>query len=83
MCIGLGHSNRGQEPRKAYIAIIIKIIIIFGHKLDKIHDTLFGIRTAAGKRISIFCDTMQCSPLKVKRRFGGIYHLLLQGRVVS
>jgi hypothetical protein len=32
---------------------------------------------------TIFWDIMPCSPLKVNRRFGGIYHLHLQDQRIS
>jgi hypothetical protein len=30
-----------------------------------------------------FWDITPCSPLSVNRRFGGTYHLHLQGRIIS
>jgi hypothetical protein len=30
---------------------------------------------------SIFLDVTRCTPLKVKRRFGGIFRLHFQGRI--
>jgi hypothetical protein len=32
---------------------------------------------------SIFCDITSYSPLKVNKRFGGIFHLHLQGRIIG
>jgi hypothetical protein len=32
---------------------------------------------------TIFCDITEFNPLKVNRRFGGAYHLHLQGRRIS
>jgi hypothetical protein len=36
-----------------------------------------------GYEESVFWDITPCSPLKVNRRFGGTYHLHLQGRCLS
>jgi hypothetical protein len=36
--------------------------------------------TAVVMKSTIFWDIMPCSPLSVNRRFGGTYHLYLQGR---
>jgi hypothetical protein len=32
---------------------------------------------------TLFWEITPCSPLKVNRRFGGMYHLRLQGRSIS
>jgi hypothetical protein len=43
----------------------------------------FEVLTAAVMKRPVFWDITQCSPLKVNRRFGGIYRLHLQGRRMS
>jgi hypothetical protein len=42
------------------------------------NEDLFEFLEAVVKRSSIFWAIKSCSPLKVDRRFGGIYHLCLQ-----
>jgi hypothetical protein len=41
----------------------------------------FWVLTAVIMKSTIFWDITLCSPLKVNRRFGGIYRLHLQGRI--
>jgi hypothetical protein len=43
----------------------------------------FEVLTAVVTKSSIFWDITPCSPLKVKRRFGGTYRIHLQGRRIS
>jgi hypothetical protein len=43
----------------------------------------FEVLTAVVMKSTIFWDITQCSPLRVKRRFGGTYRLQLQGRKIS
>jgi hypothetical protein len=43
-------------------------------------DVGFEVLTAVVMKITIFLDTMPCSPLRGNRRFGGKYRLHLQGR---
>jgi hypothetical protein len=43
----------------------------------------FEVLTAVVMKCTVFWDTTPCSPLKINRRFGGIYHLHLQGRKIS
>jgi hypothetical protein len=39
----------------------------------------FDVLTAVLMKNTVFWDIMPCSPLKINGRFGGIYHLHLQG----
>jgi hypothetical protein len=41
------------------------------------------VLTAVVLKSTIFWDVMSCSPLRVNWRFGGTYHLHLQGRKIS
>jgi hypothetical protein len=41
----------------------------------------FEVLTAVVMNNTVFWDVTPCSPLKVNRRFGGTYRLLLQGRI--
>jgi hypothetical protein len=43
----------------------------------------FEVLTAVVMKSTIFWDITPCSPLKVNRRFGGMYRLHLQGRRIS
>jgi hypothetical protein len=43
----------------------------------------FEVLTTVVMKSTIFWDITPCSPLKVNRRFGGTYHLHLQGRRIS
>jgi hypothetical protein len=43
----------------------------------------FEVLTAVVMKSSIFWDIMPCSPLEISRRFGGIYRLHLQGRIIN
>jgi hypothetical protein len=47
------------------------------------HKMLLTFKVAELLKSSIFWAIMSCSPLQVNRRFGGTYHLYLQGRKVS
>jgi hypothetical protein len=40
----------------------------------------FEVFTAVVMKSIVFWDMMPCSPLSFNRRFGGTYHLNLQGR---
>jgi hypothetical protein len=44
------------------------------------NDVGFEILTEVVMKCAVFRGISPCSPLKVYRRFGGIYHLYLEGR---
>jgi hypothetical protein len=50
---------------------------------NSIHIVGFEVLTAVVMKSSSFWDITPCNPLKVKRRFGGICRLYLQGRRIS
>jgi hypothetical protein len=56
-------------------------ICLEGLRRFTIHFIGFEVLAAVVMKNSIFWDVTPCSPLKVSRRFGGTYHLHLQGQL--
>jgi hypothetical protein len=77
-----------QSPSINVLPLMSKIKFHAHTKLQaKSHICIFyvGFEVLAEVVIksTIFWDITPCSPLKVNRRFGEIYHLHLQGRIIS
>jgi hypothetical protein len=51
--------------------------------LKRIPHVGFEVLTAVFMKSSIYWDITPCTPLKVNRRFGGIYRIHLQDRRIS
>jgi hypothetical protein len=59
----------------------IIVTMKYGTKLwNRFNFVVFDVLTAVVRKISVFYDIMSCSPLKVKRHFGGKRRLHFQGR---
>jgi hypothetical protein len=48
---------------------------------DMLMSVGFEVLTTVVMKRTVFWDIISCSPLKVNRRFGGTYHLHLEGRI--
>jgi hypothetical protein len=53
----------------------------FLYRLNNYDLVEFEVLTAVVMKITVFWDITPCSPLKVNRRFGGTFHLNVQGRI--
>jgi hypothetical protein len=57
--------------------------VLLGKYINSSINVGFEVLTAVAMKTVIFWNITECSPLKVNRRFGGTYCLLLQGRRIS
>jgi hypothetical protein len=74
------HRLQGLQHTSFYI--LYNFIIIFTMR-KFINVVEFDVLAAMVMKSTIFWNIKPCSPLKLNRRFGGIYRLRLQGRRIS
>jgi hypothetical protein len=84
MYLDKGYPGQGFNPGSPnFQTEVVPARLTYSSSFCEHGNEQFEFLTAVGKNNSVFWDITPCSSLLVKRRFGGIYRLHLQGRRIS